>query len=88
MIDPSPFRRIQRDASNPKSWHRSRGHECWMSLPGMFGAVHAWRDPATKKWIAWIQSGEHNYPACSAQKTRSAATICAVQIACAQGFQG
>ena len=83
MIDPSPFRRIQRDASDSKSWHRSRGHECWMSLPGMYGDVHAWRDPATKKWIAWIQSGEHNYPTCPAQKTRTTAAICAVQIACA-----
>jgi hypothetical protein len=62
-VDPSPLRRIQRDASEPQSWHRSRGHECWMTLSGMYGVVHAWRDPVTKKWIAWIQSGEHKYPA-------------------------
>jgi hypothetical protein len=86
MVDPSPCRRIQRETGDPKSWHRSRGQECWMTLPGMDGAVHAWRDPTTKKWIAWIQNGEHSYPPCPAQKTRTAAAISAVQIASAHGF--
>ena len=87
MVDPSPCRRIQREAADAKSWHRSRGEECWMTLPGMYGAIHAWRDPATGKWIAWVRSGEHNYPPCPAQRTRTAAAINAVQIASAHGFQ-
>ena len=88
MVDPSPCRRIQREAADAKSWHRSRGQECWMTLSGMYGAIHAWRDPATRKWIAWVRSGEHNYPPCPAQKTRTAAAVSAVQIASAHGFQG
>ena len=59
-----------------------------MTLPGMYGAVHAWRDPATGKWIAWIRNGEHSYPPCPAQRTRTAAAISAVQIACAHGYHG
>ena len=88
MVDPSPLRHIQRDAGKPSNWHRSRGDESWMTLPGMYGAVHAWRDPTTKKWVAWIRSGEHNYPTSSPKKTRTDAVICAVQIASAHGFQG
>ncbi|MGI9434274.1 MAG: hypothetical protein ACR2Q4_05510 [Geminicoccaceae bacterium] len=88
MVDPSPLRHIQRDAGNSRNWHRSRGTESWMTLPGMYGAAHAWRDPATKKWIAWIQSGEHAYPTSLPKKTRTAAVICAFQIASAHGFQG
>lgn len=75
MVDPSSCRRIEREASDPRGWHRGHGQECWMSLPGMYGAVHAWRDPATKKWIAWVRSGKHSYPPCPTQKTRIAAAI-------------
>jgi predicted cupin superfamily sugar epimerase len=88
MIDPSPLRRVRRDAGNPSNWHRSRGDETWMTLAGMYGAVHSWHDPTTKTWIAWIRSGEHTYPTSRPKITRTEAAICAAQIALAHGFQG
>ena len=88
MVDPSPLRPIRRDAGSLRNWHRSRGTESWMTLPGMHGAAHARRDPATKNWVAWIRSGGHTYPTPSPKKTRAAAVICAFQIASARGFQG
>jgi len=54
----------------------------------MYGLVQARQDPTTKKWIAWVKNGEHNYPACSPQATRSAAAVKAVEIAFEEGFHG
>ena len=80
--------RIQRHARVPKNWHRGHHHESWMELPGMYGMVQARQDPATKKWIAWVKNGEHNYPACSPQATRSTAAVKAVEMAFGEGFHG
>lgn len=87
MVDPSPSGRIRRQAADAKCWHRSRGQDCWMTLPGMYGVIHARRDPGANKWIAWVRNGEHNYPPCTAQRTRIAAAVNAVQIAIAHGFR-
>ena len=88
MIDPSRLHRIQRHARAPTNWHRGHPHESWMNLPGMYGVVHARQDPVTKKWIAWVKNGEHSYPACKPQTTRTAAAVRAAELASAEGFHG
>lgn len=88
MIDPARRWLIHRSARGPTNWHRGRHHQSWMALPGMYGVVWARRDPATRTWIAWVRNGEHDYPACPPQATRTDAVVTAVEIAFDHGFQG